>query len=163
MSVELPPVDEQGRFQAQLATASVSARLVAKLIDFLVAGVTSFGFLAITSRPVASLVGMTWLCLTDWSGSPGKWLLRLRTVRVDGRPCGPWASVQRNFMLALPTLGRALIVSGWFGADPNAWWDRLVLALVGLGIAGGEVLGMVLRDHGRRWGDRLAGTRVVRR
>jgi uncharacterized RDD family membrane protein YckC len=163
VNVELPPVDEQGRFQAQLVQASFASRLVAKAIDLVLSGLVSLGFLAVTSRPLASLVGMAWLCLTDWSGSPGKWLLRIRTVGTDGRPCGPLASLQRNFMLALPTLGRSLIVSGWFGADPQSWADRLVLAVVGLGIALGEVAGMVLREQGRRWGDRLAGTRVVRR
>lgn len=164
MSAGLPPLDEHGRFQAELVPASTAARLVAKFIDFVVAGATSFGFTALLPAPVASLVGMTWLCLTDWSGSPGKWLLRLRTVHPDGRPCGVGASLLRNFMLALPTLGRALIVSGWSGASASeATWDRAILAVVGLGIASGEVVGMVLREQGRRWGDRLAGTRVVRR
>lgn len=164
MSVELPPVDQQGRFQAELVQASTGSRLVAKFIDFVIAGGTSFGFTALLPGPLASLVGMTWLCLTDWSGSPGKWLFRLRTVHLDGRPCGLGGSLLRNFMLALPTLGRAVIVSGWSGAaGTEATWDRAILAVVGLGIALGEVIGMVLREQGRRWGDRVAGTRVVRR
>ncbi|MFZ5441310.1 MAG: RDD family protein [Myxococcota bacterium] len=160
----LPPTDEHGRFVAVLRDGSILKRLLAKPIDLVVAGVASWGFSRMLPLPAATAIGMTWLCLSDWSGSPGKWVWRLKTVMLDGSPVTALASIKRNVVLALPTLGRSLIVAGWSGLDADASkWDRGILACVGLAVAFGELMGILVQPMNRRWGDVFAGTRVVER
>lgn len=160
----LPPTDEQGRFLPELRTGSILKRCVAKLLDAVIAGVTTFGFSMMMPLPFASLIGTGWFCLADWSGSPGKWLFRLRAVTLAGAPLGPVASLKRNIVLGLPTIARAFLVSGWVGLQgENLKWDRGFLACVGLAVFLGELVGMVMQPDNRRWGDTFARSRVVDR
>lgn len=162
--VEVPPRSEGERFKPVLVTAPTYRRVLAKLLDAIVSGATSWGFSFLMPMPYAVLIGVGWFMLCDWSGSWGKWLFRIKVVMLDGAPVGAIASLLRNLVLGLPTIGRAFIVSGWSGATGDAAkWDRGLLACVGLAVAFGELLGMVIDKEGRRWSDRFAGTRVVER
>lgn len=160
----LPPTDEQGRFVAVHRDGSILKRLLAKPIDLVISGLTSWGFSQVLPLPVATAIGLGWLCLSDWAGSPGKWVWRLKVIMMDGSPVTAAASFKRNVLLALPTLGRSISRAGWTGLDADAArWDLGILACVGLSIAFGEVFGILIQPMNRRWGDTLAGTRVVER
>lgn len=162
--MELPPTDDQGRFLPQFRDGSILRRIFAKLLDALLTGVASWGFSLLMPLPVASLLAVLWFCLADWSGSPGKWFLRLRVVMLDGAPVTPLASLKRNVVLGLPVVARAVIVAGWTGLDATAsQWDRVSVACIGLAVTLGELIGMVFQPMNRRWGDAFARTRVVDR
>ncbi|HEY0882569.1 MAG TPA: RDD family protein [Archangium sp.] len=160
----LPETDEQGRFKPVLRNGSMIRRAAAKLIDAVIGGFTTWTFSRFMPLPFASLVGVGWFLATDWSGSPGKWLLRLKTVNLEGGEVSLIASLKRNVILGLPTLARAFLVSGWVGLQgENMVWDRGFLACVGLSIFAGELFGMFTHPEARRWGDLFARTRVVER
>ena len=163
--MQLPEQDAQGRFLPQFRTASIFARYFAKAIDFTFAGVTIVVLtLILHSYPTAALVGATGFMLTDWLGSPGKWLLQIRAVTLEGAPLGPFASLKRNFVLALPTLSHALLVGGWVGLQgDDRKWDAGIVLCVGLVAVLGEFIGMVMQPESRRWGDTFARSRVVDR
>ncbi len=142
--------------------AGAGVRIAAKLIDAVVAGVTSAGFTALLPVPLATLIGTGWFMLSDWGGSPGKWLFGLETVMEPGGPATLVASLKRNLLLGIPTIGRALVVSGWTQATGDeARWDRAFISLVGLGVTVSELSGLL--RSGRRFGDRFGGTVVRRR
>ena len=162
--MNLPPTDEAGRFVPNLRTGSIIKRICAKLFDAVVAGLTSWGLSTMMPLPVASLIGTGWFCLADWAGSPGKWLFQLRVVTLQGEAIGPLASLKRNVVLGLPTILRSMLVAGWLGVQGEGQqWDRGALACVGLSVALGELIGMVLQPDNRRWGDTFARSRVVDR
>lgn len=147
-----------------LRKGSVAKRMFAKLIDAVVAGVTTWSFWRVMPLPFASFIGMTWFCLTDWSGSPGKWLLRLKAVTLEGAPLSAVASLKRNLLLGMPTFLRALLVSGWLGAQgDDVKGERGLLALVSLAVYLREFIGLVKQPESRRWGDIFARSRVVDR
>lgn len=160
----LPETDEHGRFKPVLKSGSLIRRVVAKLIDAVIAQVTTFGFTRFVPLPAASLIGIFWFLATDWSGSPGKWLMRLQTVTLEGGEISLLSSLKRNVILGLPTLARAFLVSGYIGLQgENMVWDRGLLGCVGLSITVGELFGMFTHPEARRWGDLFARTRVVER
>lgn len=162
--MSLPPTDEQGRFLPQLETGSMIKRFFAKLLDAILTGAFSASLWLLLPMPWPAVIGTSWFMLSDWFGSPAKWLLRLKVVHLDGSAIGPIASLKRNFMLGLPTIARAVIVSGWWGTDvDSAKWDRGALACIGIAVLIGELVGMIMQPQNRRWGDHFAGTRVVER
>ena len=80
--------------------------------------------------------------------SLGKHLLSLRPQRLDGTPMTPEASLRRNWPLAV----------GYFGVLPFIGW---LISLLSLVLVVYEIYKVVTDPQGRRWGDELAGTRVV--
>jgi uncharacterized RDD family membrane protein YckC len=157
-----PELDEAGRFKPVLRRGPFASRLAAKLIDAVISGFTTWTFTRFAPLPVASLVGVGWFLLTDWFGSPGKWLLRLKTVTLEGHEITLVMSFKRNLLLGLPTLARALLVSGVIGLQgENMVYDRGLLACVGLSVVLAELFGMLTHPESRRWGDIFARTRVV--
>ena len=83
----LPPTDAQGRFLPQLRTASIFSRYFAKAADLTLAGTVIVGLtIAGVPYPWAALSGSAWFLLSDWAGSPGKWLLQIRAVTLGGKP-----------------------------------------------------------------------------
>ena len=163
--MELPPTDEGGRFLPQLRTASIPARYFARALDLTLGGVAIVVLtLVLRSYPPAALIGATWFLLTDWLGSPGKWLLQIRAVTLEGKPLGPLASIKRNLVLALPTLSHALLVGGFIGLQgDDRKWDAGILLCLGIIVVLGEFLGMVMQPQSRRWGDTFARSRVIER
>jgi uncharacterized RDD family membrane protein YckC len=160
----LPPTDEQGRFLPNMRTGSMIKRVFAKLIDAVICGSTTVGFSAVMPLPWASFIGVSWFVLTDWSGSPGKWLFQLRAVTLDGKPLGALASIQRNLLLGLPNFLGALSSSGVLGLQGDARkWDRGIMACLSLTFFLGELIGMLMQPENRRWGDTFARSRVVDR
>lgn len=162
--MKLPPADAAGRFLPNLRTGSIFKRCFAKILDFMVAGCVTAALWLLVPLLVASLVSMLWLCLSDWVGSPGKWLFQLRAVTVEGRRLAPLASLKRNVILGLPTVAQAFLLSGWVGLQgQNQKWDVGLIACVGFAVWLGELIGMVMQPENRRWGDAFARSRVVDR
>lgn len=88
--------------------------------------------------------------------SLGKRLMRLRPLRDDGTPVTLEVSARRNWPLAVSSLAVVLLLIpllGWI-LIPLAWVAGLLLVLL-------EGYLTITDPEGRRWGDRLAGTRVV--
>lgn len=80
--------------------------------------------------------------------SLGKKIMKLRPVRLDGGPMTLETSIKRNWTLSL----------GYLGAIPVVGW---VLGLASLGLGVYEIYKVLTDPQGRRWGDELAGTKVV--
>jgi uncharacterized RDD family membrane protein YckC len=117
----------------------------AKLIDCVVAGVTIVGFARRWDSIVGLIAGYAWLLTSDWSGSPGKWLLGLRAVdHQTKRDCTLLQSILRNLPFALSALPK-------------------VLSFVALGAQVAELVRASRDPEGRRYGDRVAKTVVVAR
>lgn len=163
--MNLPPTDAQGRFLPELRTASIFSRYFAKAVDLtLAAAIIVVLTLAVLPYPYAALMGTGWFLLSDWVGSPGKWLLRIRAVTLEGAPLGPLGSLKRNLVLGLPTMSHALLVGGWVGLQGEGRkWDAGILLCVGVVVVLGEFIGMVMQPESRRWGDTFARSRVIDR
>jgi uncharacterized RDD family membrane protein YckC len=112
---------------------------------------------------VGGLVGILYILTRDGLAydfmdgrSIGKKLMKLRPVRLDGLPMDVRTSVRRNWPLAFGSLTQALLfvpVIGWI-LIPVVGLAGLVLVII-------EIVRVVTRPDGRRWGDELAGTRVI--
>jgi uncharacterized RDD family membrane protein YckC len=83
-----------------------------------------------------AIMGLYFVCLEGWLGATlGKWVLGLRVIGIDGGRAGLWNSIVRNAL-------------------------RLVDGLPAF-----NLLGVILIQRSReraRFGDRIAGTRVIR-
>lgn len=137
--------------------ADLGKRFIAMIIDSAVAAVISL------IPFVGGLVAAAYFLVRDGLDydylrhrSLGKTLMKLRPVTLDGKAMDVNTSIQRNWMFALGAIGTALLVIpvlGWIAAI--LLW--LVAPLIGL-----VELILVLKDpEGRRWGDRLANTKVI--
>lgn len=132
-----------------LEKAALGSRVLAYLVDSIVGGVLSL-------IPVlGGALNFAYFLLRDGIGEGqgvGKHLLGIRVVSYpDGRPISYRDSARRNLVFALPALLLLIPVLGriMYG---------VVMALVWI-----MEICLVLRDpEGRRFGDRWAGTMVVR-
>jgi len=154
-----PPV-EVSATQEPAATAAkpdVTKRAIAAIIDGAIAG--AVGLVPI----VGGIVGALYILLRDGfdyefmdGRSVGKKLMKLRPVRLDGGKMDLPTSARRNWPIALGSLASVLFilpVIGWILYIPV-----LILAIV-LGIV--EIVLVLTSADGRRWGDKLANTKVV--
>lgn len=133
------------------------SRFLAALIDGLIA--VGLGYLPY----VGGLVGAAYILFRDGLDLPfmdrrsiGKRLLGLRPARLDGKAMTPLASAKRNWTLVpalltqtvsrLPVLNVVLF-------PPVALFATVLLVA--------ETMRFLNEPDGRRWGDRLAETRVV--
>lgn len=88
--------------------------------------------------------------------SLGKRIMHLRPLCDDGSPVTFRVSAARNWPLVITSLAIVLLlipILGWL-LIPLAWVAGVVLLLV-------EGFLTITNEEGRRWGDKLAGTRVV--
>lgn len=132
-------------------------RLLAALIDGLVAFVLSLvpylGWL-MAGAYMVSRDGLEFGFIQH--RSVGKHVMKLRVDRMDGRPMDVEASARRNWMWGIGYLIDPL----W--AIPLLGWILVpAVALVSLAVGLYEVYNVLTDDEGRRWGDRLAATKVV--
>lgn len=137
-------------------------RFLAKFLDALVALVLFWLVVAIIPGwTLASLLGAIvagayWLVCDGLElefmrhRSLGKRLLGLGVVRKDGGTMDIEASVRRNWMFAI----------GWF-SQPLGLGLGMLVSLLALGLFVYEVYKVLTEDDGHRWGDELAGTRVI--
>ncbi|WP_103029130.1 RDD family protein [Salinibacter altiplanensis] len=136
-------------------------RFVAALLD----GIIATGLTALLGGVplVGGVVGGLYLIARDGVEvgplrfrSPGKYVMGLDLVRLDGRPVSLETSVQRNWMLGLSSVAGAFIVVPIVGGALAS-----LLSLAGLGLILFEVYNVFTDPVGRRWGDRLGSTKVV--
>lgn len=135
----------------------IGKRAIAAIIDGAIAG--AVGLVPV----VGGIVGALYILLRDGfeydfmdGRSIGKKLMKLRPVRLDGGKMDLSTSARRNWPVALGSLASVLFilpVIGWLLYIPV-----LILAIV-LGIV--EIYSVVTSQDGRRWGDKLANTKVV--
>lgn len=125
-------------FVSPYGRADIQKRAWAATADGLLVGACVLLYLTRDSLLFIA-AGATYLLLRDAfipGQSIGKFLVGLRVISVEnGRPCGRWHSVYRNFILVVPGL-------------------NVVAAVL-------ETLEMVRDTQGQRLGDRLANTQVV--
>lgn len=112
---------------------------------------------------IGGLVGIAYVLVRDGLDydfmdrrSIGKKIMKLRPVRLDGQPMDIRTSFMRNWPLTIASLAQVL----WF--VPVVGWVLLpfvVVAAVVVAIV--EIVRVFTDPEGRRWGDLLAGTKVV--
>ena len=142
---------------AQTAKADLGKRFIAAVIDGAIAGVVGL------IPWIGGIIGGLYILLRDGldyeylrGRSVGKTLMKLKPVRLDGQPMDTATSIKRNWMLALGLISLVLVlipVIGWI-ALALLWVAAPVIGLI-------EVILVATDKEGRRWGDRLSGTKVV--
>lgn len=137
--------------------ADLVKRFVAAIIDGVVASVV--GMIPV----IGGLAGLAYILLRDGfdfefmdSRSLGKKLMKLRPVRTDGGAMSFEVSFRRNWPLVFGSLVQILIFIPVIG-----WILIPIVAIIGLALAIAEIVLVFTNPEGRRWGDRLADTKVV--
>lgn len=151
------PVSTEVTAATETAKADLLKRFLALLIDGVIAAVLS------RIPWLGGIVAGLYLLLRDGFDfefmdhrSLGKRIMRLRPLCDDGSPVTLQVSAKRNWTIAVSSLAVVLLIFPLLGLVlvPLTWVIGLVLVLV-------EAYLTVTDAEGRRWGDRLAGTRVV--
>ncbi len=137
--------------------ADLSKRFIAALIDGLLTAGVSFIPL------VGGIIGAAYMLLRDGleldfmnGRSIGKTLLKLRPIRLDGQKMDIATSVKRNFPFCIGSVGSIFLIIPILG-----WIIAILLGLIGLVVALVEIFFVLTDAEGRRWGDKLAGTKVI--
>lgn len=154
-SPEQPPGQREGAISQKVDPVT---RFLAMLIDGLVAGVLS-------SVPfVGGIAGAAYLVVRDGltlefmnERSIGKHVMDLRVARLDGRPMDIETSARRNWMWGIGAITGALAYIPILG-----WVLIPVVSLIGLAIGLYEGYRVLTDAEGRRWGDEMAQTKVVK-
>ena len=147
------------------AKADLAKRFIAALIDGIIIGIAGMivGFVPFIGGPIAGvLVGGYWLMRDgldlDFADkrSIGKKVMKLRPIRLDGQPMDQSTSMKRNIPLAIYAIGYFLWivpVAGHLISIPIFMIGGLINLMEAI---------LVLTDaEGRRWGDKMAGTKVI--
>lgn len=159
----LGPTDEQGRFVRQLVEGSMAGRFFAKAIDLFSTSVLG-GIVALISGVTwTAAIGPLLFLFSDALASPGKWLMRLEAVRLDGKPAGLFGSLSRNATLALPPLAAILMRSGLFETALQPATEGGIVGCLALLLLAVESFTLLIAPLSRRWSDQFSNTRVVRR
>lgn len=150
---------------AGTAKADLAKRFIAALIDGIIIGIAGMivGFVPFIGGPIAGvLVGGYWLMRDgldlDFADkrSIGKKVMKLRPIRLDGQPMDQSTSMKRNIPLAIYAIGYFLWivpVAGHLISIPIFMIGALINLMEAI---------LVLTDaEGRRWGDKMAGTKVI--
>jgi len=145
--------------------ADLGKRIPAALID------GGLAFIVGIIPLIGGLVGAAYMLLRDGLDlefmdhrSIGKKLMKLRPVTVDGGTVDINTSIRRNWMFSLVSLSQAIgssyILLGW-----RLMWSlrgfRSLLIWAGVIIGIIEIVLLITDAQGRRWGDKLAGTKVI--
>ncbi len=148
---EPAPAPEPERAMMPTGKADLGKRIIAVIIDGVIAGVT--GFIPV----IGGLAGAAYMLIRDGlevdfmdQRSLGKKVMKLRPVRVDGQPMDLMTSVKRNIPFAIGPLIMIIPILGWIIGP--------IVAMI-IGII--EIILVLTDDEGRRLGDRFAGTRVI--
>jgi uncharacterized RDD family membrane protein YckC len=137
--------------------ADLTKRFLAALIDGLLAGgVSLIPF-------IGGIIGALYILLRDGlqldfmdQRSIGKKVMKLRPIRLDGQPMDVGTSVKRNITLCFGAVASIFVIIPILG-----WIVAILLGIVGLIVAIIELVLVLTDAEGRRWGDKLAGTKVV--
>lgn len=153
-----PPTEAPPASSDTGAKPDVGKRFIAYLIDAVIAGVLA------VIPVLGSLLGAAYILVRDGlefefmdGRSVGKKLMKLRPVRDDGGKMDLTTSVMRNWPLALGSLAGLVTYGPFLGIIALS----LLLSLIGGIIGLIEVYLVLTAPDGRRWGDKLAHTRVI--
>ncbi len=126
-------------------------RLIAKLIDFLIAGFVAY---VLPVSWIAAISGLLYLSIADGLAlgrSIGKRVIGLRVrSEKDGTPCDYYESALRNIPIVVVMLCSMFPV-----------WNLFLVPFVALPILFIEISLMFYSEDTRRIGDVLADTRVI--
>ncbi|NNF57073.1 MAG: hypothetical protein HKN04_02425 [Rhodothermaceae bacterium] len=159
-----PDLDPMGSADTAYAKADPVKRFIAALIDGIIGGVIYF-VLALFSRGLGWLAYAAFILIRDGLNldfadgrSPGKKIMKLGIVRLDGGQMDLQASIMRNWPLAIGTIlsGLLFLFGGWRLALSMSWLTSLA-SLLGL-VEG--ILVLVDKD-GRRIGDKVGNTQII--
>ena len=172
---------QQKRYIA--AGIDIAVFIAVGIVFMVVGGVLGFAFSSATSTSMVgvylprvisflwSLIALAFILGRDLLAgdrSIGKKVQNIRVVTVTGAPIGPLESAKRNGIFAI---GAACgVISATLGLVPclgdavrclllPVW---ILGLLIGLGAAIYELIQITQRADGVRYGDQIAGTRVVR-
>lgn len=146
---------------AQESKADLGKRFIAAIIDAVIAYAVSLIPL------IGGLVGTAYILLRDGldyefmdKRSIGKKILKLRIVSTDEEEIDIQKSIKRNWMFAavilLSTLVTPILIISIVGLALIPLIMILCLAAVVF-----EIVMIITKPDGRRWGDEFAGTRVI--
>lgn len=148
---EPPPAPEVEQAMTPTGKADLGKRIIAAIIDGVIAGVA--GFIPI----IGGLAGAAYMLIRDGlevdfmdQRSLGKKVMKLRPVRIDGQPMDLVTSVKRNIPFAIGPLIMIIPILGWIIGP--------IVAMI-IGII--EIILVLTDDEGRRMGDRFAETKVI--
>jgi uncharacterized RDD family membrane protein YckC len=137
--------------------ADTGKRIVAAVIDCVVAAILN------AVPAIGGLVAAAYWLLRDGLDinfmdrrSVGKKVMKLRPIRLDGRPMDIETSARRNWMFALGGVIwflKYIFILGWLLIGP------VLLAAIVLGFY--ELYRVITDPQGRRLGDVMAGTKVI--
>jgi uncharacterized RDD family membrane protein YckC len=137
--------------------ADLGKRFIAGIIDAAIAAVV--GFIPV----IGGFIGAAYMLLRDGLNyefmdhrSVGKKLMKLRPVALDGGKIDINTSVKRNWMFALGAVTQVLVIIPVFG-----WVLIPIVGLAALIIVVVEIVLVFNDGEGRRWGDKLANTKVI--
>lgn len=137
--------------------ADLSKRFIAAVIDCVI------GFVIGMIPFIGGLIGAAYWLVRDGlevefmdRRSIGKKVMKLRPVRLDGRPMDIATSVRRNWMFAIGGIVQLLMFIPILG-----WLLMIPVALVALALGLLELYKVLTDPQGRRLGDSMAGTRVI--
>lgn len=148
------------RNEKQSASEKVDSvtRFLALLIDGVIAGVLSF------VPFVGGVAGAAYLVVRDGLDvefmdrrSLGKQIMNLQVVRLDGQPMDIETSARRNWMWGVGGITAALAYIPILG-----WVLVPIVALIGLAIGLYEGYRVLTDPEGRRWGDQIGQTKVIK-
>jgi uncharacterized RDD family membrane protein YckC len=152
-------MEDNATTQNTSGKAELAKRALAFIIDSVISG-------AIGIIPyIGGLVGAAYMLLRDGldlefikQRSLGKKLMKLRPVRLDGKPMDMESSVKRNWMFALSGITQVLVhiqipILGILLA--------VIIGVIGFIVGVMEIIFVLKDPEGRRWGDTIAGTKVI--
>ncbi len=135
-------------------------RFLAVFIDGLIAAMMSLVLgvvIPVLGFFLGALLGAAYMLVRDGltlefmdQRSLGKKLLKLRPVRLDGSRLDLNDSMKRNWVFAVPNGLQAIPILG-----------QILGSLLGIVLGIVECILVLTDPEGRRWGDKLANTRVI--
>lgn len=161
---EATPVSEASGSSAGESNAPKKAdpvkRFLAFFIDGLIAALMSLILgvvIPVLGFFLGALLGAAYMLVRDGltlefmdQRSLGKKLLKLRPVRLDGSRVDLNDSMKRNWVFAVPNGLQAIPILG-----------QILGSLLGIVLGIVECILVLTDPEGRRWGDKLANTRVI--
>lgn len=137
--------------------ADVSKRVIALIIDAVISA--ALGLVPL----VGGIVGTVYIVVRDGldvdfmpNRSLGKKIMSLQPLRLDGQPVDLQTSLRRNWMFGIGALTSLLLYIPILG-----WILIPFVLLFSLGIGIYEIYLVLTDEEGRRWGDRIADTKVI--
>ncbi len=138
--------------------ADLGKRLIAGIIDAVVAGV--LGFVPV----IGWLAGTAYWLVRDGlevdfmrGRSLGKKVMKLRPVRLDGGPMNIETSLRRNWPFAISGVAAFFI----YTLPVLGWFIGALIGLAGFAIGIIELVLVITDPEGRRLGDKTGDTKVV--